>query len=362
MDVISTRDARPLDDAAWDSFVAGSPDGHLMQTSRWGTLKAQFGWDVERVALVEGGTIIAGAQMLYRSLPSGLLSLAYVPMGPLVDWGNEEVVRTLMAALKQAAFRRHAFCLRMEPNLLDDPALSSRLLRRGLRLSSQNLQPRRTIVVDLDGDEEEILGRMKNKTRYKIGLSARKGVVIRDGTESDLPAFLRVMQQTAERDRFVVHSSQFYRAAYSLFVPRGDVRLLLAIYRGTVLAGIMAFVVGRRAWSIYGASGNVHRELMPNYLLQWESMRWARARGCLTYDLWGIPDEDEEVLEAEFLERAGGLWGVYRFKRGFGGRVVRLIGAYDDVYSRPLYWLYDRGGAFLERTWGETWHRRFRRG
>jgi len=361
MRAISNLDAEPLDDAAWDSFVAASPDGHLLQTSRWGALKARFGWGVERVALTDGDAIVAGAQVLYRSLPFGL-TLAYVPKGPLVDWDDKTAVRALLAALRQGARQRRAFCLKLEPDLLDDPAQAARLVRHGLRSSPQTVQPRSTILIDLDREEDEILARMKSKSRYNIRLAARKGVIIRDGTACDLPAFQSLLEETARRDNFVVHSAEYYRVAYDLFVPSGHARFLLATYQDTILAGIMVSVLGRKALYLYGASGSTHRNLMPNYLLQWEAIRLAKRRGCLTYDTWGIPDEDEEVLEREFLKRSGGLWGVYRFKRGFGGRVVRYLGACDDVYLRPLYWLYNQADAFLQRKWGETWHRRLRSG
>jgi len=356
--------AEPLDDAAWDSFVATSPNGHLLQTSRWGALKARFGWGVERVALADGDAIIAGAQVLYRSFPFGL-TLAYVPKGPLVDWDDERAVRTLLAALRQAAHRHRAFCLKLEPDLLDDPALAARLLRHGLRPSPQPVQPRSTIIIDLHGEEDELLTRMKSKSRYNIRLAARKGVTIRDGTASDLSAFQSLLEETARRQNFTIHSAEYYRAAYDLFVPSGHARLLLATYQDTVLAGIIVFVLGRKAWYMYGASGNTHRNLMSNYLLQWEAICWARARGCATYDLWGIPDEVGQHpggCTRRATECTGDLWGVYRFKQGFGGRVVRYLGVYDDVYLRPLYWLYNKAGAFLQRMWGESWHRRLRSG
>ncbi len=120
---------------------------------------------------------------------------------------------------------------------------------------------------------------------------------------------------------FGVHSRDYYQRAYELFQPRGECILLLAEYQGEPISALMAFSRGQRAWYFYGASGNAHRERMPTYLLQWEAMRWARARGCLSYDLWGVPDYDESYLETHFSERSQGLWGVYRFKRGFGGQL-----------------------------------------
>ena len=108
----------------------------------------------------------------------------------------------------------------------------------------------------------------------------------------------------------------------------------------------MAFTQGWRAWYFYGASADQRRELMAPYLLQWEAMRWARLRGCTEYDLWGIPDASEVELEAQFAARTDGLWGVYRFKRGFGGRICRAAGPWDRVYHPTMYravnWMMNR--------------------
>jgi len=181
---------------------------------------------------------------------------------------------------------------------------------------------------------------MKQKTRYNVRLAARRGVTVRAGGEADLPAFYRLMTETAERDEFGIHTRAYYEAAHHLFVPDHG-RLLLAEYEGQLLAALVVFAFGGGAVYMYGASSDEQRNLMPTYLLQWEAMRWARERGCHTYDLWGVPDEDEPTLEATFTGRSDGLWGVYRFKRGFGGRLVRTAGAWDLVYAPLRYRLYE---------------------
>jgi lipid II:glycine glycyltransferase (peptidoglycan interpeptide bridge formation enzyme) len=99
----------------------------------------------------------------------------------------------------------------------------------------------------------------------------------------------------------------------------------------------MVFAVGRAAWYVYGASASIKRNLMASYGIQWQAIQWAKARGCVTYDLWGIPDEDEAALEAQFEQRSDGLWGVYGFKRGWGGQVVRSLAAWDHVYNPLIY-------------------------
>jgi lipid II:glycine glycyltransferase (peptidoglycan interpeptide bridge formation enzyme) len=156
---------------------------------------------------------------------------------------------------------------------------------------------------------------------------------------------------TGERDAFAVHSPAYYRRAYDSLVPGDRARLIIASYEGQALAALLVCACGDKAWYMYGASSNAHRERMPAYALQWAAMQWARSRGCTTYDLWGIPDLDEESLEAQFTTRSDGLWGVYRHKRGYGGEVVRYTCAFDRVYNRPAYLAYQlalrlrRGGA-----------------
>jgi peptidoglycan pentaglycine glycine transferase (the first glycine) len=335
----------------WDAFVVSHPAGHLLQTWAWGELKARFGWRALRLALVEAGGLVAGAQVLFRPVLPGI-SLAYVPKGPLVDWADAAQAGALLDSLRAACHARRSIFLKIEPHVLDYVALRESVVRHGVLVSEHAVQPPRTIVVDLKPAEEDILAAMKQKTRYNVRLAARKGVTVRPGAVDDLPTFHRLSQITGRRDGFGVHSLEYFRAAFELFVP--DCALLLAEVEGEPVAGVMVFAHGSTAYYLFGASGDAHREKMPAYLLQWEAMRWARGRGCRRYDLWGIPDADEATLEANFTtygEESAGLWGVYRFKRGFGGQVVRAAGAFDFVFNRPLYWAYrqwmarQRGGG-----------------
>ncbi len=329
-------------DTGWDDFVARSDGGHLLQTQSWGALKAGFNWESCLVTQQKGGNLVAGAQLLTRWSPLHLFSVVYVPKGPVLSWRDPEAVRELLGELRVAAKIQRAILLRIEPNLPDSEMteIEHLLVEAGFRPAGRSVQPRRTLLVDIGGEEDEILGRMKQKTRYNIRLAGRKGVTVREGGMEDLDAFNRLMQVTGGRNAFGVHNAAYYQRAFDLFAAQGRVGLLLAEYDGRPLAALMVFVLGETAWYLYGASGDEERKRMPTYLLQWEAMRWARARGCRHYDLWGVPDADRETLEADFSERSDGLWGVYRFKRGFGGQLVRWAGAYDLVFNRPLYRLF----------------------
>ena len=319
--------------AGWESFLAAFPDAHLLQTAAWGDLKARFGWEPAR--LTAGG---AGAQVLFRRLAPGL-TLGYVPRGPAGDW-----LPALLPALDDLCRTRRAFALKLEPDLDDDPQTACALAAAGFRPSPHTVQPRRTLVVDLRGDEETLLARMHPKTRYNIRLAERKGVRVR--AWDDLPGFGRMVHATAQRDRFAAHAPAYYRAAYDLFHSDGGCELFVAEAEGAAAAALMVFAHGGRAWYLYGASTAHARAHMPTYLLQWEAMRWARRRGCAEYDLWGVPDHDRAALEAGFTARADGLWGVYRFKRGFGGALRRTIGAWDRVYAPAAYAVYRLAAAW----------------
>lgn len=314
---------------AWTKFLSQYPDAHILQTAAWGQLKKDFDW---RVVYVVSGD--SGAQILFRKLPFGL-SLAYIPRGPVGDdWDS------LWPEVDAVCKEQRAIFLKVEPDIWerDSDALQGWQPTLGLRLSPHEIQPARTLLVDLQGTEDQILARMKQKTRYNIRLARRKGVVIRQ--TRDINTFYQLMQLTGERDAFGVHSKEYYQRALDLFEPHGNCVLLCAEFEEKPLAGLMIFAYGKRAWYFYGASSNEHRHLMPTYLLQWKAMQWAKAQGCTEYDLWGVPDEELESLEANFLERRDGLWGVYRFKRGFGGLLRRTVPSWDRVYNPLLYKLY----------------------
>lgn len=325
----------------WDAFVASRPHSHILQTSAWGELKSRFGWSSDRIAATQNDRMVAGALVLFRPLPLRLGTLAYIPKGPLLNFDDDDTTGELLHGLDQLLKRRRSILLKIEPDRLDEGALAQRLRAFGFRPSPQTIQPPRTIVIDIMRSDDEILAAMHQKTRYNIRLAAKKDVLVREAQASDLPAFNALMQTTGERDGFFAHSAEYYETAFRLFVPTGQARLFVATYQEQIIAGIFVFAQGDRVWYFYGASGEAERQRMPNYALQWAGIQWAKSLGCKEYDLWGVPDEEEATLEAHYLERHADLWGVYRFKRGFGGRLTRFAGAFDRVYDPLLYRAYE---------------------
>lgn len=325
---------------AWDALIARDPNGHLLQTWAWGSLKGEFGWQPVRLAVERDGALVAGAQVLWRRL--GPLRLGYIPRGPAFPEPDDAAQRALWQGIEGLARRARAVALLVEPNWPDGAPEAEALAAHGLRPSPDTVQPRRTIVVDLDASEQEILARMKSKWRYNVRLAARRGVEVRPVGLEGLDAFYALLRLTGRRDGFAIHSAAYYRRALDLLAPLGRAELFLAHHEGEPLAGLMAMAFGPMAIYMYGASSNARRELMPNHLLQWWAMQWARGLGCAYYDLWGIAD-------VEASSPTAALRGVQRFKEGFGGRVVRTVGAYQRVYAPALHWLLRQGWALRRR-------------
>ncbi len=365
------------DPRVWDDFVCAR-GGHLLQSAAWGELKARFGWTARRIALERDGVIIAGAQILFRRLPLGL-QFAYVPRGPVADPQDREALAELLDALCAAARERGAFALKIEPNWLGalplpfrerDGRKSSRRFKfkdlvspmrddlRGVRVGTC-FQPRTTFHVDLARDLDSILAQMKPKWRYNIRLAERKRVQVRAGGADDLALFYQLLQITSQRDGFAIHSFDYYRAAFDLLTANDRARLLIAEYAREPLAAIFITAFGREAIYLYGASSNAHRERMPNHALHWAAMQWTKARGCAYYDLWGVGATAEANVGAIRPERSAAeskelpqQHGLYQFKQGFGGSVVRYVGAYDAIFSRIKFALYERALAMRRGALG----------
>jgi len=312
----------------WNIFIDRFPNAHFMQSGQWGELKSSFGWEPAR--FIDGHV---GAQLLFRKLPLGL-TIAYMPKGPIGTASPK-----LWKHIDQACKKRNAIFLKIEPDQFEEDLNLWKEDFPGFKKGMHNIQPPNTILIDLVKDEESLLRDMRQKTRYNIRLAARKGVIVEEW--SDISAFHRMSLVTGGRDGFGVHSLKYYQRVYELFKPTNMCELLVAKYENQPLASLLIFYRGERAWYVYGASSNIERNKMPTYLLQWEAIRRAKARGCTQYDLWGIPDQPLKTLEEDFIKQTKGLWGVYRFKRGFGGNIRRNVQCLDKAYKPILTSLYD---------------------
>jgi peptidoglycan pentaglycine glycine transferase (the first glycine) len=372
----------------WNSLISKLPNPHFLQTYEWGQVKAKYGWSPIYAVWTENqfsvvseqssipelwqrntDRCLAAALILKRQILrkgfAARLSILYSPKGPLLDWTNEALRNRILDDLQSFAKKQGAIFLKMDPDVVlgtgvpqseadfidqNGQAVMSELKRRGWEYSSDQIQFKNTVLVDLSFSEEQLLARMKQKTRYNIRLAEKKGVALRIGTQEDLPILYKMYAETSIRDGFVIRDEGYYKTVWQTFSGNAQSPIsnfqapitnynLLAPYTEPLIAevdnepvaAIFVFYFAGRAFYVYGMSKEKHREKMPTYLLQWEAMKRAKAKGCTVYDLWGAPDTFEE---------SDTLWGVYRFKEGLGGQVVRTLGAWDFAPNPLWYKMY----------------------
>lgn len=331
------------------------PTGIVQQTAFWSRVKARLGWAPEAFDILAGRRGDAPADMLIvRRRVGGEASVAYAPFGPeyLPDEGERGVLLEGISEDLRPLLPKDCIFLRFDlpwespyardPGRFDaegnwmgapDPAIRELRMncgteRRTLRKAPTDIMPPDTVVVDLAPDEKEILGRMKPKTRYNIGLAGRRGIRVCEAGEAGLPAWYALYAETAKRNGFVLHGIDQFAAVLAESGGAARAHLLLASRDGEILAGMILAVAGPRATYLYGASSDRGRDAMPSYALQWAAMRLARAAGAVEYDLFGCaPRPDPEHP----------LHGLWRFKTGFGGRLVHRQGCWDYPFDPEAY-------------------------
>ncbi|GAB1481343.1 lipid II:glycine glycyltransferase FemX [Treponema sp.] len=307
----------------------------FLQSGFWGSFKARFNWNA-RAFLVdwgEGGKLPLLA--IRRKLGFGS-SFAYIPWGPELPSDFPESEKERSAALEELAVElQHqlppdtAF-IRFDPPWASEAESPAPRLHGHFKRAGADVQPPDTVIVDLSRGEEAMLSAMKSKWRYNIRLAEKKGVVVKRDNVDGLKTFYSLYEQTAKRDRIAIHGFNYYQTLLSHGEEyrdgSQDLRIYIAEYAGEALAAIITLFRGEEATYLYGASSDSHRELMPAYALQWRAMRDAAAMGCTRYDLFGIPPYDD---------RSHPMAGLYRFKTGFGGKIIHRAGSWDYAY-KPL--------------------------
>lgn len=341
-----SRDAEHPD---WDAFLKRTPGGHHAQTSLWAQLKAQLGWEVARVIAIREGHIVAGAQMLIR--PLALVgAVGYVPKGPVCAEEDPELAGLILHELHRVARTCHVHYLAVQPPN-NGHALVSRLLGWGSPPSAIPVgQPTATLLLDLAKDLDGILADMHASTRYNIRLGLRRGVVVRQGRERDLPTFWRLLEATGRRQGFAPEHETYLSQMYRLLAPRGWLRLFIAEYQGEAVSAALLIAFGDTVFYKRGAWSGRHGKHHPNEVLQWELIQWAKAQGYRTYDFEGIePACARAVLRGETIPESLSRT-VTSFKLGFGGRVALFPGVYDYVYNPLLRWVYHAACSGLEHS------------
>lgn len=326
----------------YNDFVSNHPRGHFLQLWEWGQVKKGTGWQPLPLIVEKDGEIRASLLILKRKLPlPGFKKcIFYSPRGPVVDVDSEELYRALFEGARKVAKDHGAIFLKIDPDIEKESQDFEEIIKRcGFRknetgINFEGVQPNFVFRLDIRPSEIKLMENMHSKTRYNIRLAKRKGVSIREAKgKEDLKIFYDILLETAERDRFLIRSYEYFEWIWDYLVQNNYAQIFLAEYQGKVVSATLAPVLGEKAWYLYGASSNDFRNVMPNYLIQWAMIQWARKNNCVLYDFRGVSGD---------MDESNPLYGLYRFKKGFNGELTEFVGEWDMVYSPFFYFLWTR--------------------
>lgn len=323
----------------WDVFMAGHPDGHLMQSRAWAWVKADTGWTPLFLRLEDDGRIRAAALILRRKIRGTTLSLLYIPQGPVLEWDDSVLVEIFAAALRQVAGDQRAFLVQADPAIpADRTEVHDALTRMGFQREQKHglfriSQPIHVMRIPMDRYDgpQGLLHALPHKTRYNISLAERRGVIVTPRTDRDaFRIFHHLLWEAGQKKGFPVRGDRFHEAIWRHCIQTGLGEYLFATHQGRMLAAIQVIRFGRTAWYMYGALTGEEHKLMATYLLQWTGLSRSWEAGCRCYDMRGVHSATPQPEDPEY--------GVYEFKRKFAAELVSFVGEYDLVI-KP--WAYD---------------------
>ncbi|NLV36082.1 MAG: peptidoglycan bridge formation glycyltransferase FemA/FemB family protein [Clostridiaceae bacterium] len=328
-DLFSANEKNIESKAKYEAFLQSHPKGHFMQSPQWAQVKSF--WKNEVVTVEdEDGRIKGSISLLIRKIPILPFTMMYAPRGPVCDSHDAQTLKELLEKCKRLAKKYRSYALKMDPDIeIEDRQFEQIVKDLGFKVSRglenyEGIQPRFVFRLDLRGKtEDELLMDFHHKVRYNIRLAERKGVVVKVGGREEVAAFYEMIVETGVRDNFVVRSKEYYEKVFDCLAPE-HLRVFIAYHDDKPIAGTIAILYGNKCWYLYGASRNEHRNLMPNYLLQWNMIRWALESGVDIYDFRGVPGDGDENNP---------MYGLYKFKVGFKGKFVEFVGMLDYVFN-----------------------------
>ena len=324
------------DKKAYKEFLSQNEMFNFQQSLEWGKVKQI--WKNEIVLSKDRkGNIVGAISVLIRKMPI-FGNFMYISRGPICDIHNKEVLKDLVDGLKELAKRYKAFTLKWEPDIKsDDQEFRKIALDLGFKIRdngkdfSEGIQPRYVFRLDIkDKTEDEIFKEFHQKTRYNIRLATKKGVTIKEGTREDLKEFHKIMEITGKRDDFMIRPLSYFEKMYDELAPE-HLKLVMAYYEDKPISGIIDIIYGNKVWYLYGASSNEHRNLMPNYLLQWEMIKYSIQNKKDMYDFRGV---------VGVVDESHPQYGLYRFKKGFNAEFTEFVGELYINYKPLVYKMY----------------------
>lgn len=330
----ATAPAPPAEDrwTAWDRFLETAPGAGFMQSSWWADFRTTTGYDHFGVTIKDRGAVIGGA-VVQRYSYSDESCFYYVPEGPALPSDPDLAHDVFDGVLDEIGKRRQndpqtVSHLRIEPRWTSLPAFVSGF-QPVTAFSDSYVEPRDTLCIDLRLTEPEILAQMKQKGRYNVRVAQRHGVtVVEDGSERGLKDFLRIYDETTSRQGLHGKPVQYFETLLAILTERRCGSMFFAEYGGSRIACALVVYFGSRATYFFGASSDTDRHVMAPYLLHFEAMLRARARGHEWYDFWGIAPSAQTDHPWDQISA---------FKRKFGGHEVNLVPTLDYIFDPGAY-------------------------
>lgn len=326
----------------------------FLQSPFWATFKSRHGWKPYRFNIKKEKDF--ELSVLVRTFAKAF-SVAYVPLAPIFFTESKQAYfefLSLVAKELKKHLPKNTLYIRFDPPVCFEQDFSKKdllnfLKKNKIKKPTSDIQPPDTVLLDLTQSTDQILENMKSKWRYNIRLAEKKDVEVEKCGVEKIDTFYDLYKTTSQRDGIALHSKSYYQDLFdcasqkaaeseqatsektpteSVQTPMAPkITLYIAKHEGTPLASIITLFWKKEAVYLYGASSNEKRNLMPAYLLQWNAIQDAKNSGCTVYDFYGIPPTDDENHP---------MHGLYRFKTGFGGKIVHRIGSVDV----PLNFLY----------------------
>ena len=329
------RFSSAVQDEKWDAFLRQTDSGALLQSSRWASLKQYTGWQIHRLIVEQNRHIVAGSQLLLRSLPFPLGKIAYVPRGPILAVDTPELGALILKKLQAVARAERLQLLIIQPPHTYK-ALSHNLITLKFRPTQVKIAPRSTMQIDLRCSHDDILAQMRRGTRANIRRGNRKGIVIRHGNEEDVGVFMKLHAASSKRQGFSTASEDYYAQMWRLFVETGDGALLISEYGGEPISAMLVIGFGKTVWAKrFGWSGKQGKR-KPNEILIWSAMKWAKSQGYHWFDQDGVKWEAAEALLNKQAVSESVKKSPSYFKLGFGGQPRLFPEATAYVYNPIL--------------------------
>lgn len=321
-----------------NEFFKSNTKSHFLQSAQWAKVKNN--WRHEMI-VVEENEIKGTMSVLLRKVPIFNRYIMYAPRGFVCNIYDKETLKKLTEEAKNIAKKYKAFIFRLDPDIPETDEKFKQIIKelgyktkKSINNIDQVIQPKYVYRLDLKNKtEEDLLMSFESKTRYNVRLAIKRGVKIKEGTKKDLETFYKILVETGIRDNFFVRSITYFEKIYDCLSPE-HVKILNAEYNGEVIASTMAIIYGDKIWYLYGGSLNKYRNLMPNYLLQFEMMKIGLENECSTYDFRGV---------SGYKDKTDPQYGVYRFKKGFNGELVEFINELYIIFNPVMNFIFNIG-------------------